>query len=116
MAALPGVLETGYGFWNPLVWLLAIAITIGVGYLIWRLGEKGYHRGTEQTKPFISGNVEPEKGEVHIRAGNLYWGFLEALSGYYKRAVPIHSGLLNDYVLWFLGTMALIILLIGVIP
>ncbi|MDI6720300.1 MAG: hydrogenase [Methanomicrobiales archaeon] len=114
--ALETALETGYGFWDPLVWILAVAIAAAVAYLIWRAGEEGYKRGTAQTEAFLSGNVQPEKGAIHVRAGNLYWGFLEALAQYYRRTVPVHTGVLNDYVLWFLGITALIIVIIGLMP
>jgi hypothetical protein len=110
------VLETGYGFWSPIVWVIAIAVVSLVAYIIWSLGEKEYRKDTEQTRPFISGNPEPAKGMVHIRAGNLYWGFTEALKGYYDWLVPAHTGIVNDYVLWFLGIMAVIMLIIGLVP
>ncbi|KUG20261.1 MAG: hydrogenase [Methanomicrobiaceae archaeon] len=108
-------LDTGHGIWNPVVWLLAAGIAAVIAYLIWAYGESGYKRGTEQTKPFLSGNAEPEKGDVHVRGSHLYWGFTEALKGYFDRIVPLHTGVLNDYTLWFLGTTALILVMVGLI-
>ena len=58
-------------------------------------------------EPFISGNPEPENAGAHIPATNLYWGFTEALKGWYQKLLPIHTGVLTDYVAWFLGVMAL---------
>ncbi len=107
-------LQTGAGFWNPVVWIIAFFIAMVIAWLIWITGEKDYRKGTPQTKSFLSGNEEPEKAEVHLRAGNLYWGFTEALQGYYSRLVPLHSGILNDYLLWFLGVMAIAIVVVGV--
>jgi len=108
-------LETGFGYWNPLAWLIAFVVAGIIAWVIWSAGEKGYRKGTEQVKPFLSGNAEPAKGDVHLRAGNLYWGFTEALSGYYERIVPLHSGILNDYILWYLGVTALLMVaVIGV--
>ncbi|WP_062397778.1 hypothetical protein [Methanogenium cariaci] len=41
-------------------------------------------------------------------------GFTEAMKGYYARVVPpLHTGCLTDYVLWFLGTFALLFIFIG---
>ncbi len=114
MDLLPA-LETGFGFWNPLIWLGVFAVALVIAYLIWTFGESGYKRGTEQTKPFISGNPEPAKGEVHLGGGHLYWGFTEALRGYYDRVVPLHTGVLNDYLLWFFGIAAFLILIVGLI-
>jgi hypothetical protein len=99
-------LSTGTGFWNPLAWLIAVLVAAVIVYLIRQRGESGYKKGTTQTVPFISGNPEPEKEMVHVRASNLYWGYLDALKGYYNFIVPAHTGVLNDYVLWYLGTTA----------
>ncbi|KQC08664.1 MAG: hydrogenase [Methanolinea sp. SDB] len=107
-------LYTGSGYWNPLVWLIAIVVVVVIIYLIWSRGESGYKKGTLQTTPFISGNPEPEKSGVHIPGGNLYWGYTEALKGYYSRLVPLHTGSLNDYLLWYLGVTAIIMVLVVV--
>jgi hypothetical protein len=107
-------LETGTGFWDPIVWIIVFIVAFLIALAIWLLGEKGYRPGTQQVKPYLSGNVEPEKADVHMRAGNLYWGFTEAMKGYYSRLVPLHTGMLNDYVLWFLGVMALVFVIVGV--
>ena len=105
-------LQTGYGSWNPIAWLIAFIIALIILYLLWLRGEKGYKIGTEQTKPYLSGNVEPEKGAVHIRASNLYWGFSEALKGYYGRVVPAHSGSIVDYVVWYLLVTAALLIIV----
>ena len=112
MAAIIDTLYTGFGSWNPLLWFVAFVIAIILAWLIWRRGESGYNKDTQQTKPFISGNAEPDKGDVHVRGGNMYWGFTNALEGYYERMVPLHSGILTDYILWFLGVMALVMVIV----
>jgi hypothetical protein len=66
-------------------------------------------------QPFIGGNVAREKGALHIRAGNLYWGFTESLKGYYQVVMPAHSGVLNDYLLWFLGITAILLVIVVVL-
>lgn len=103
-------LFTGNGFWHPLLWLLALAIALIVVLIIWSFGSPGYQRGTEQTKPFLSG--QPEKEKEHVRASNIYWGFLEALKGYYDPLVGGHTGIGSDYVAWFLGTLVIIAILV----
>jgi len=109
---LTSTLITGGGSWNPLAWILGIVVAAIIAWLIYSVGEKGYKPGTAQTEPFISGTPEPEKGMVHVRSGNLYWGYLEALKGYYARLVPLHTGDLHDYVLWYLGITALFLVLV----
>ena len=106
-------LQTGSGFWNPLIWIFVIIIVFLIVYIIRGFGEKSYKKGTEQVKSFISGNPEPSK-KMHIRATNIYWGFMEGLKGYYDIAMKAHTGIINDYVLWFIGMMAILFVIIGV--
>ncbi|NYT07474.1 MAG: hydrogenase [Methanomicrobiales archaeon] len=107
-------LTTGTGFWNPLAWLIAVIAATVIVYLILQRGEPGYKKGTAQTTPFISGNPEPGKEMVHVRASNLYWGYLDALKGYYDLVVPAHTGVVNDYVLWYLGVTAALMIVVVV--
>jgi hypothetical protein len=76
-----------------------------VAWLWWKTGNASNKKGTEQGVPFLSGHAQPDVTKLHIRGENLYWGFLEALKGYYQRLVPVHSGLMSDYLLWFLVVM-----------
>ncbi|MBD3257495.1 hydrogenase [candidate division GN15 bacterium] len=110
--SLTETLQTGAGAWNPLAWLLVFVVTVLLSYAIRLAGEKKYRKDTDQTRPFLSGNQVPDGH--HIRAGNLYWGFLEAMKGYYERLVPLHTGVPSDYALWFFGVMC-IMFLIGMI-
>jgi len=100
-------MSTGSGFWNPLLWLLAFAVALAIALLIRSRGRKDFREGTEQGLPFISGNDEPEDGGGHIPASNMYWGFLESMKAYYSRVIPLHTGSVTDYVAWFVGVMAL---------
>jgi hypothetical protein len=106
---------TGYGVWNPLAWVIAFIAAAIIVYLIWKTGESSYKRGTEQGRPYLSGNAEPDKGAVHIRASNLYWGYLQALKTYYDAIVPVHTGVLTDYMVWFVAVTAVLLVLIGVL-
>lgn len=106
-----GDLITGYGVWNPLVWLVVIAVSFVFAFAVYRLGEKDYDKDTEQTKPYLCGNDEPAKEDVHIKGSNMYYGFTNALKGYYDKLVPLHSGIINDYVSWFLIGVVVIFVL-----
>jgi hypothetical protein len=112
MTSLTQTLLTGTGFWNPFAWLLGLAVALVIAYLILTRGEAGWKRGTPQTEAFLSGNPEPPAEALHLRGGNLYWGYLEALKGYYNRIVPLHTGDLNDYVLWYLSVMVVILVMV----
>ena len=107
--------QTGYGVWAPLAWLIAFVVVTIVVYLIWNMGESSYKKGTDQGRPYLSGNAEPEKGAVHIRASDLYWGYLQALKKYYDTIVPVHTGVLTDYMVWFVAVTALLLVLVGVL-
>ncbi|HHH78274.1 MAG TPA: hydrogenase [Thermoplasmatales archaeon] len=108
------MLETTGGYWSPIVWIVSFMVAFLIAYIIWGTGEKR-HSGGEQGKPFLSGLKEPPKEEVHVRAGNIYWGFTDTLGGYYDFMKKIHTGIVNDYVLWFLG-MAAIFFVAVVLP
>ena len=103
-------MTTGFGAWNPLLWLLGFAVAFIVALLIRARGRKDFREGAG-LKPFISGNEEPAAGGSHIPASNMYWGFLESLKGYYARLVPVHTGVPTDYVAWLLGIMALMLII-----
>jgi hypothetical protein len=109
---LAATLDTGFGAWNPLIWLAVFAIAVGLSVLIRSPGSRRYKKRTAQTKPFISGNPEPSDSDSHIRAGNMYWGYIEALRAYYKRLVPLHTGDASEYVLWMLGVLAAVMLVV----
>lgn len=105
------VLRTGSGFWSALIW---VATALGSFLIIWlfsRAGETGYKRGTDQTDPFLSGNP-PSPGQ-RVSASHIYWGFVEALKGYYQPLVRAHSGVVNDYLAWAVLVGAIIFVLLG---
>ncbi len=105
-------LHTGYGAWNPIFYVIAFAITLIIGWYIWSRGRSDYNTSVNSTAPFLSGNEEPAKEAVHIRASNLYWGYTDALSGYYDRVKPLHTGNTADYVLAYLAVTALLIIVV----
>jgi len=108
-------LNTESGFWNPLVWILIIIVALVITYLIRSFGKTAYKKGTEQTKPFLSGNPEGDKEKSHVKASNLYWGFMESMKMIYNILTKIHTGNVGDYVMWFVVIMGIFfILIVGV--
>ena len=108
-------LKTGSGFWNPLVWGVAIVLVLLIVYIIRGFGNKGFKKGTEQTKVFLSGNEEYEKEKMHVKASNVYWGFLHTLKWLYNAFDKMHTGNVSDYILWFVVVMGILFIIIGVI-
>ena len=100
-------IETGSGFWNPIIWVAAMVIAFLVTYILRSFGNKSYKKNTEQTKVFLSGNPEYQKEKMHVKADNLYWGFTESLKGFYSLLKKVHTGNTGDYILWFVIILAI---------
>lgn len=107
-----GTLETGYGVWSALYWLLGLAVIAVISYLIYSGGGKTVKSKEDKGKPFLSGN-EMTKEETHVKADNVYWGFTEALKSYYTPLIKGHTGNVNDYVGWLVIALAAILIVIG---
>ena len=108
-----GGINTGFGAWNPIAWTLLFLGILIIGFFIRSFGRKDYKRGTGQAQPFLSGNLEPDTPEaLHVSGRNLYWGMVHGLSGYYKRIRKAHTGVLSDYVAWFIGALGLVFIVL----
>jgi len=90
------IFSTGSVAWSPLMLVAGVAIAIAIAYL----GEQGM--------AFFSGNRHPDDG---IGSENLYWGFFKSMEGYYEFMKKMHSGIVNDYVFWFV--LVVVVLLAG---
>jgi hypothetical protein len=112
---MTAILESGYTFWNPIIWIIVFIVVMVMVYFFRRRGQKGYKKGTDQTQIFLCGEEVPEEEQRHIRVGNIYWGFFETLKEYYNFILKPHTGIINDYILWFVVVTAIsaIILLIA---
>jgi hypothetical protein len=47
-----------------------------------------------------------------VPASSAYWGFVKALKPYYDGLVEIHSGIVSDYVGFFIFTTAVLAVLV----
>jgi len=106
------ILDSGYAFWNPLIWIIVFIVIMIVVYFFRRRGQKGYKKDTDQTRIFLCGEEVPEAGERHIRVGNIYWGVFETLKEYYEQLLRPHTGIINDYILWFVAITALSVIVL----
>ena len=104
-------IETGSGFWNPIIWAISISIAFLLVYILRSFGKKDYKKDTEQIKSFLSGNPEYEKEKMQVKASNLYWGFTTSLRGLYNVLKKMHTGNTSDYVLWFVIILAIFLLI-----
>ena len=108
-------IETGSGFWNPIIWIIVSVVALLFVYFIRGFGRGNYKRNTEQIKPFIAGNLEDRMEVLHVKGGNVYWGFTNALKSYYDILCRMHSGDTRDYVIWFLIVMVLLFVIVIVV-
>jgi hypothetical protein len=104
-------IETGSGFWNPLLWLIGLGIAFLIAYILRGMGKTGYKKDTEQVKSFLSGNPEYSKEKMQVKASNLYWGFTTSLKGLYTILRRMHTGNASDYVLWFVIILGILFLI-----
>lgn len=104
-------IETVSGSWAPLVWLLVFLLCVLLALCIRACGRRDAGTSALAKKPFISGNDLASQEDARIGASHMYWGFTTALRRYYARMMEFHSGNLTDYILWFLVTLALFLLL-----
>ncbi|MGD9675333.1 MAG: hydrogenase [Candidatus Bipolaricaulia bacterium] len=102
-------ISSGFGTWNPIAWgLLVLGIAV-LAFVLRATGRRDYKKGTDQARVFLSGNEEPEnRGALHVRGSHLYWGMVDGLGAYYRRVQGLHTGVINDYVAWFVGALALL--------
>ncbi len=108
--------ESGYAFWNPLIWFIAFIGVMAVVHFIRMRGQEKYKKGSAQAQIFVCGEEVPEPDKRHIRVTNIYWGFFETLKEYYNSILRPHTGIINDYIIWFVAVMALtavILLIVG---
>ncbi|MCK5772650.1 MAG: NADH:ubiquinone oxidoreductase [Thermoplasmata archaeon] len=105
-------LFTGHGAWNAVVFMGAmISATIIAVMIRSFFGKKGMTPREEGKKPYLFGNpTEIDGRPIVVPGSNLYWGFTKALDRYYKPVEKFHSGIINEYVFWFVSTLVLVLL------
>ncbi len=108
-------INTGFGTWSPIVWTLLFIGILGIGFWILSWGRKDYKKNTDQTKPFLAGNEEPDPARLHVRGSHMYWGMIEGLRGYYARIQAWHTGVLTDYFAWFIGVLAVVFIILALV-
>lgn len=109
------ILKTASGFWNPLAF---VAFFIGVCIIIFifrAFGKKDFKPSKYKADVFFSGNIASEASRV--KASDLFWGFFEAMKPYYNLITKIHTGIINDYALWYVivASLLLTVLTLGVL-
>ncbi len=103
-------IDTGSGVWNALILVIFLLFAILIAEMLRRMGIKGYRRMKHRGEPYYFGNEVPES--AHVKASNVYWGFVKAMEKYYRPVIGEHTGNVNDYMAWLVLTMAGILLVV----
>jgi len=107
------MMESPSGFWGPVPWIVATVVSVVIACLIRTRGEKGHKRGV-QGEAFLMGNPRLPQHKSHVRAHNIYWGFFQGLRRYYDHAKTMHTGIINDYLIWFVSFVAITLIIVFV--
>ena len=111
------MIESPSGFWGPIAWIIVAIVAFLIAYFIRSRGEKAYKKGV-QSEEFLMANPKLSEEKTHVRAHNIYWGFFEGLKKYYDPTINTHTGIINDYIIWFVALIAItaiILFVVGVI-
>jgi len=99
------MLKTSGGYWDPIAWLIVFIVSVIIAYIVRSFGKKSYRK--ESAEPFFSG-VELPDDKTHVKASNIYWGFIESMKGYYDIMKRMHDGIINNYIAWFVFVAAVL--------
>ena len=100
----------GVGAWNPIHWLLVLAIALLAVTLVAIMGK--YDQVSEKKAASEDGKYDlffgGEKSVYsQVGGGDLFWGFKHNWRHYFSFMHDLHSGVVNDYALWAVVALAL---------
>ncbi len=97
------------GAWSPLSWLLLFAIALAAVLLVSLLGRSNRSvTCVEDSKHAVFFGGEQAEYS-HAAGGDLFWGFKHNLRHYLGYMSRVHTGVTNDYMVWALTALAVII-------
>ena len=103
-------------FWDPIMWLLLFVIVTCAVTMAVLMGAKTrgpVREGTTEDKyaTFFGGE---KSDHSHVGGSDLFWGFKKDWSGYFRVMGGLHSGRVNDYAVWTVAAIALIIVFVWI--
>ncbi len=102
--------------WSPIALIIVVLLMGLITYMIYNLGNPAYKRTKHKGEPFISGNKPPsDVSMIQVGGDNVFWGFTHALRKYIDPLVKGHTGIVNDYVYWFVITLALVLIYVYIL-
>lgn len=105
--------------YNPVGWLVVFAVALlGFGVFVLFLYNGKKDKEAEAAGQLAITSEETEKYDIFtggenldispIGGGDLFWGLRYQLRKYFGFLQGAHSGVVNDYVLWVVGTLAVV--------
>ena len=101
------------GVWEPISWLLILCIAL-LSVTIVAVASK-YDRVSQCSGEAVDSKYELFYGGEaqefsQVGGGDLFWGFKHNWRGYFDVMHRLHSGVVNDYALWAVVDLALVLL------
>ena len=107
------------GCWNPVSWLLVLAIALLAVTLVAVCGKydqvsenKGVALTDSKYDLFFGGE---ESVYSQVGGGDLFWGFKHNWRHYFSFMHDLHSGIVNDYALWAVVALALVTVFLQIV-
>ncbi len=107
------------GCWNPVSWLLVLAIALLAVTLVAVCGKydqvsenKGAALTDSKYDLFFGGE---ESVYSQVGGGDLFWGFKHNWRHYFSFMHDLHSGIVNDYALWAVVALALVTVFLQIV-
>ena len=107
------------GCWNPVSWLLVLAIALLAVTLVAVCGKydqvsenKGAALTDRKYDLFFGGE---ESVYSQVGGGDLFWGFKHNWRHYFSFMHDLHSGIVNDYALWAVVALALVTVFLQIV-
>ncbi len=113
VAAETAVSFAHVGVWEPISWLLILCIAL-LSVTIVAVASK-YDRVSQCSGEAVDSKYELFYGGEaqefsQVGGGDLFWGFKHNWRGYFDVMHRLHSGVVNDYALWAVVDLALVLL------
>ena len=97
------------GAWQPLSWLLLFVIALAAIFLVSLTGRPNRTVSCENDSKHAVFFGGEEAQYSHVSGGDLFWGFKHTMRRYLGFASRVHTGVTNDYVLWGVTALAVIV-------
>ena len=107
------------GCWNPVSWLLVLAIALLAVTLVAVCGK--YDRVSENQGAALTDSKYDlffggeESVYSQVGGGDLFWGFKHNWRHYFSFMHDLHSGIVNDYALWAVVALALVTVFLQIV-